>query len=111
MRLRTTVLGDYTAALTSLTLVTAPSGGVNDSDKSAIRVHRIVFISQTSSGNLLTVAVGSQVFLRIASLTANLVIDTGFHEKGILASTVETALIASSTAGPAGMFYVTYSIE
>ena len=105
-----TALVQYAATDTSKDLVAAPAGGVTALDKAAIRVHRIVYLSETAHANGITVAIGALELGIIVNLAANGSWDTGFHEGGLLGP-VETALVASSTAGPKGKFIVDYSID
>jgi hypothetical protein len=105
-----TALVQLGAADASKTLVAAPSGGVTELEKAAIVVHRIVYASETAHANTITVAAGTVEYAKITNLAANGIFDTGFHKDGIKGQ-VETALIASQTAGPAGKFWVTYSVE
>jgi hypothetical protein len=111
-KLFTTVKVDLAAADASKTLIAAPSGGVTDPEKAGIRIHRIVYISKTSAAQALSVDIGTVNILDLAaSVTAHTVIDTGFMDGGIRGQ-VETALVATpAAAGPAGSFYVTYSID
>jgi len=109
-KLLTSVVKAYAASDTDVDLVDAPSGGVTPSDKAQLRIFRIVYISKTSSANGITVGDGTIEFMVPTSLAANGIMDTGFIEGGILLAE-ETALNASSTAGGAGAFIVTYGVD
>lgn len=98
--------GGLLAADTSRTIITAPPAG------NRIRVYRICYVSETSSANVVTVAAGATTLLTLAaSVTAHVVIDTGWLDGGLVMPAA-TALIATpAAAGPAGEFFVTYSLE
>ena len=101
-----TVKVDLLAADTTRTLVPAPRAGVG------IKLQRIVYISKTSAAQALNVAAGATNAMNLAaSITAHLVLDTG-ELKGGMKMPAATALVATpAAAGPAGSFYVTYSLE
>jgi len=102
----TTVKVDLAASDSTKTLVAAPPADVK------LKIYRISYISKTSAAQALAVATGATNFLDLAaSITAHAIIDTGWLEGGIT-GVAATALIATpSAAGPAGSFYVTYTLS
>lgn len=111
MRILNSALAVLAASDVAKTLVAAPSGGVATNEKAALRIHRIVYKSKTANANAIVIACGATEFGTITNLAANGDWDTGLLEGGILCP-AETALIATpAAAGPAGYFYVDYSID
>ena len=94
------------AADTTRTMVAAPSAGVQ------IRVFKIWYSSVTSAAQAVTVAAGATTLLRLgASVASGQTPSTGWLENGVLMPAA-TALIATpAAAGPAGDFFVTYTLE
>jgi hypothetical protein len=88
------------------TLVAAPESGM------AIKVWRIRYNPTTQAAQAITVATGSTTFMIIASnIAIGVAYDTGWLNGGILGA-AETALIATpASAGPAGDFFVSYTVE
>lgn len=99
------------AADTTRTLIAAPGTGGTEAYLPAIRVHRIIYLSETANASAVTVACGATELCLITNLAANSIFDTGLIEPGIICPS-ETALIATpAAAGPAGKFFVIYSID
>jgi hypothetical protein len=90
----------------SKTLVAAPGTGM------AIKIWRLRYNPTTQSNNAITVATGATTFMVIAAnIGIGIPFDTDWLNGGIL-GVAATALVATpGAAGPAGDFYITYTIE
>lgn len=105
-KLFTTVKVDLLAADVTRELVADPGDG------SYIRVFRILYISNTSASETLSVDAGTVNYLNLAiDISAHVIIDTGWLDGGILGQASEALDATPGAAGPAGSFYVTYVIE
>jgi hypothetical protein len=94
------------AADATKTLIAAPGTGM------AIKVWRIRYNPTTQAAQAITVATGATTFMLIASnIGIGIPFDSTWLNGGIL-GVAATALIATpAAAGPAGDFFVTYTIE
>lgn len=101
-----TALVAIAAADSTKAIIAAPATG------SRIRVFRARYISKTSAAQAMTLADGATNILDLAaSVTAHAVIDTGFLPSGIPLAAATALTATPAAAGPAGTFYVQYTVE